>query len=144
MAIEKRELLDFMRAHPLGVVSTTSKSGAPEAALVNIVSTDELELIFYTIQTNRKCINLRRDPRIAVVIGWDSEMTMQYEGVADEPQYEELDRLKRIYGASRPNAEFKMSWPGLTYFRVRPKWIRLSNYGQNWSLEEMSFPQALR
>jgi len=140
MTIEKHELLDFIRAHPLGVASTTSPNGAPEAAVVNIASTDELELIFYTIQTSRKCINLRHDPRIAFVIGWDNEMTMQYEGVADEPRDEELVRLKNIYGASRLNAEFKMSWPGLTYFRVRPKWIRLSNYSPKWSLEEMSFP----
>lgn len=140
MPVDKRVILEFVRAHPLGVVSTTSENGAPEAALVNIVSTDELELIFYTLQTNRKCINLRRDPRIAVVIGWDNEKTMQYEGVADEPRDEELDRLKRIYGAARANAEFKMLWPGLTYFRVKPKWIRLSNYSPKWSLDEISFP----
>lgn len=140
MAIERPELLEFIRAHPLGVVSTTSANGAPEAALVNLASTDELELIFYTLQTTRKCINLRRDPRIAVVIGWDNQTTMQYEGVANEPRDEELEHLKRIYRAARPNAEFQMSWPGLTYFRVRPNWIRLSNYGSRWSLEEISFP----
>jgi hypothetical protein len=23
-----------------------------------------------------------------------------------------------------------LSWPGLTYFRVRPRWIRYSDFGQ--------------
>jgi len=50
-----------------------------------------------------------------------------------------LTRLKKIYRASRQNVEFQMEWPGLTYFRVRPSWIRLSNYGSPWSVEEMAF-----
>jgi hypothetical protein len=30
-----------------------------------------------------------------------------------------------------------MTWPGLTFFRVRPKWARYSRYGANWSVEEI-------
>jgi pyridoxine/pyridoxamine 5'-phosphate oxidase len=139
MAIEKKVLLEFIRAHGLGVVSTNSATGAPEAALVNIAVTEDLELIFYALQDTRKCVNLRRDPRVAVVIGWDDEKTLQYEGTADEPRNEELVRLKKIYGASRPDAQFQMAWPGVTYFRVRPSWIRLSDYGSPWSVEESVF-----
>jgi hypothetical protein len=139
MKIDKQTVLQFVRAHGLGVVSTVSAKGAPQAALVNIAVTDDLELIFYTLQTNRKCVNLRRDPRIAVVIGWENETTLQYEGTADEPGGEELARLKRIYGDQQVRGELQMSWPGLTYFRVRPKWMRLSNYGARWSTDEMTF-----
>lgn len=120
MTIEKKVLFEFIRTRGSGVVSTTSASGAPEAALVNIAVTENLELIFYALQTTRKCINLRRDPRIAVVVGRDDENTLQYEGGVDEPRDEELTRLKKTYRASRPNVEFQMEWPGLTYFRVRP------------------------
>jgi pyridoxine/pyridoxamine 5'-phosphate oxidase len=139
MTTRKSEFLEFIRAHRLGVVSTTSATGAPESALVNIAVTEDLELIFYALQDTRKCANLRRDPRVAVVIGWEDEKTLQYEGTADEPQNEELARLKKIYGASRPDAQFQMAWPGVTYFRVRPSWIRLSNYGSPWSVEESVF-----
>jgi len=139
MTIEKKAVLEFVQSRALGVVSTTSATGAPEAALVNIAVTEDLELIFYALQGTRKCANLRRDPRVAVVIGWDDEKTLQYEGTADEPQNEELARLKKIYGALRPDAEFQMAWPGVTYFRVRPSWIRLSNYGSPWSVEESVF-----
>ena len=139
MTAKKSELLEFIRAHGLAVVATTSATGAPEAALVNIAVTDDLELIFYALQDTRKCVNLRRDPRVAAVIGWESEKTLQYEGTADEPRDEELAGLKKIYGASRPDAQFQMSWPGVTYFRVRPSWIRMSNYGSPWSVEESVF-----
>lgn len=139
MSLQKKALVDFILARGLGVVSTTSEKGLPEAALVNLVVTDALELVFYTLQDARKCTNLRRDPHIAVVIGWNDEKTLQYEGIADEPAGSELERLKQVYAASRPDAATQMGWPGLTYFRVRPKWVRLSDYGSRWSVEEMTF-----
>jgi hypothetical protein len=34
-----------------------------------------------------------------------------------------------------------MSWPGITWFVVRPRWIRFSDFDQNPPLiEEKSFP----
>jgi pyridoxine/pyridoxamine 5'-phosphate oxidase len=137
MAIDRTALVQFVRAHELAVVSTVSPGGAPEAALVNIAATDALELVFYALQSTRKCANLRRDPRVAAVIGWDDETTLQYEGIADEPRDGELDRIKQVYRAARPRAGFQMTWPGLTFFRVRPKWARYSRYGANWSVEEI-------
>jgi hypothetical protein len=59
--------------------------------------------------------------------------------VAAEPHGAELDRLKDVFAAARPDARAQMAWPGLTWFRVRPNWLRLSNYGHPWSVEEMSF-----
>src|SRR5215467_12931052 len=104
MALEKRTLVEFIRSRALGVVATIAPGGAPESALVNLAVTDELELVFYTLQETRKCQNLRRNPRAAAVIGWDDERTLQYEGVADEPRGAELDRLKDIYAIARPDA----------------------------------------
>jgi pyridoxine/pyridoxamine 5'-phosphate oxidase len=139
MTLQKKTLVDFIRARGLGVVSTVSASGAPEAALVNLAVTDAVELIFYTLQDGRKSTNLRRNSRIAAVIGWDDETTLQYEGVADEPTGFELEQLKQIYAAARPDAGAQMRWPGLTWFRVRPKWARLSDYRPRWSVEELVF-----
>jgi hypothetical protein len=47
--------------------------------------------------------------------------------------------LKEIYAAARPDAGAQMRWPGLTYFHVRPKWARLSDYRTRWSVEELVF-----
>ena len=79
------DLLTFVRRSKLAVVSTTSAAGAPQAAVVGIAVTDALEIVFDTLETSRKAVNLRRDPRIALVIGWDEEQTVQCEGIADEP-----------------------------------------------------------
>jgi pyridoxine/pyridoxamine 5'-phosphate oxidase len=139
MSLDRNALVAFIRQHGIGVVSTVDASGAPEAALVYLAVNDDLELVFYALQDTRKSTNLRRDPRVAVVIGWSEKKTLQFEGVADEPAGIDLDNAKRIYAAARPDAGLQMQWPGLTYFRVRPKWVRMSNYGRPWSVEEMKF-----
>ena len=59
--------------------------------------TDDLELVFDTLASTRKAANLRRDARVAVVIGWDEAQTVQLEGVADEPAGAELARLQAAY-----------------------------------------------
>jgi len=121
------ELLAFIRRHRLAVVAS-SAAGAPQAAVVGIAVTDELELVFDTLGDTRKARNLRRDGRAAVVIGWDDEQTLQLEGDADEPAGETLTRLQRCYFQAFPDGPTRLSWPGITYFRIRPSWARFSDF----------------
>ncbi len=69
------ELLSFMRAHPLAVQASVSADGEAQAAVVGIVVTDEFEVFFDTSEETRKVANLRRNPRIAFVIGGTSGMS---------------------------------------------------------------------
>ena len=140
MALSKRQVYDFIRARPLAVLATACANGAPEAALVGVAVSEELELIFDTTDATRKYPNLKRDPRIAFVFSGDGEETLQYEGVADEPAGAELERLKDIYFAAFPDGVTRQDWPGLTYFRVRPKWLRFSSYYRPRRVDEMTFP----
>jgi hypothetical protein len=39
-----------------------------------------------------------------------------------------LDRLKKLYFASFPDGIERQAWPGITYFRVRPTWVRFSDF----------------
>jgi hypothetical protein len=127
------ELLEFMRTQRLGVQTSVGADGAPQAALVGVAVTNSLELVFVTLATTRKLVNLRRNPRLAFVIGgWagGDERTIQYEGMADEPQGDELARVKEAYFAAWPDGRLRQSWPGLLYVRVRPMWIRYSDFSQ--------------
>jgi hypothetical protein len=125
----REDVLAFIRQHKHAVQASIAPGGAPQAAVVGIVATDALELFFDTLDSTRKCRNLRADPRIAFVIGTDGPVTLQYEGVADEPRGGDLARLKGIYLARFPDGRERESWPGITYFRVRPTWIRWSDFG---------------
>jgi general stress protein 26 len=125
------ELLQFMRGQRLAVQASTGPAATIQAALVGIAVTDSLELVFDSLETTRKVRNLRRVPNVAFVLGgWltGDERTVQYEGVADEPTGDDLDRLKATYFAAWPDGPSRASWPGLVYIRVRPEWIRYSDF----------------
>ncbi|HVY25889.1 MAG TPA: pyridoxamine 5'-phosphate oxidase family protein [Polyangiaceae bacterium] len=122
------ELLTFLRKHRYAVEASTAPGGAPQAAVVGVAVSDELELVFDTLGTTRKAQNLRRDPRVALVVGWDDEQTVQLEGIADEPMGDELARLKRVYFAQFPDGPERERWPDITYFRVRVRWARYSDF----------------
>ena len=126
--MSRAELLPFLQKHRLGIQSTVSPSGDPQAAVVGIAVTPKLEIVFDTIDTTRKCRNLRADPRIAFVIGWDQEITVQLEGIADEPTGAERDRILAAYFIPYPDGRERLKWPGITHFRVRPTWIRYSDF----------------
>jgi general stress protein 26 len=127
-------LLEFMRLHRLAVQTSVSSTGSPQAAVVGFAVTDQFEIVFDTLETTRKAQNLRKNSRIALVIGgWISgdERTVQYEGKADEPSGADLERLKRVYYSVYPDGPSRTSWPGLIYIRAKPSWIRYSDYNHD-------------
>lgn len=128
--MKKSELLEFMRRHRLAVEASVTTAGAPQAAVVGVAISDEFEVFFDTLATSRKCANLRREPRLALVLGWDLEegCTVQYEGLADEPQGPELERLKQLYFGVFPDGVERAAWPDITYVRVRPTFLRFSDF----------------
>jgi Pyridoxamine 5'-phosphate oxidase len=130
----RADLLDFMRGQSLAVVATVSDAGAPEAAVVGIAVTDRFEVVFDTLRTSRKARNLRARPRVALVIGGTTpgdERTVQYEGTADEPAGPDLEPLKELYFLSFAEGRERSEWPDVTYLRLRPVWIRYSDYNQD-------------
>jgi len=124
----RAELLDFMRRTPYWVQASVAADGTPQAAVVGVVVTDDLEVFFDTLTTSRKYENIRLNPSAAFVM-WEGERTVQYEGVADEPQGDELERLKRLYFTQFPKGRKREDWPDIAYLRVRPTWVRFSDFG---------------
>ena len=126
--MKRAELLTFIRRHRYAVQASTAADGAPQAAVIGIAVSDALEIVFDTLGTTRKAQNLAQDARIALVVGWDEEQTVQLEGLADEPSGAELARLKAIYFAQFPDGPGREQWPHITYFRVRVAWARYSDF----------------
>lgn len=121
----------MMRGHRYAIEASVSSAVSPQAAVVGVVVTDDFEVFFDTLATTRKMRNLRENPKIAFVIGGTiegDERTVQYEGIADEPQGSELARLKTIYFDRFPDGCGRQTWPGLVYVRARPSWIRYSDF----------------
>jgi len=126
----RADLVRLLREQRLAVVSTLGEDGAPQSAVVGCSTSDDLEVVFDTLETTRKARNLRRDPRVSLVIGWDGETTAQIDGLADFPTGAELDRVRACYFQAYPDGRDRLSWPGITHVRVRPRWIRWSDFNQ--------------
>ena len=102
--------------------------------------TPQLEVIFDTVKSSRKYPNLKKNPRVAWVVGCTTEVSVQYEGLAEELAEEELAKYKKIYFAAFPDGPVRESWPGITYFVVRPTWVRFCDYKpESQRIEERKF-----
>ncbi len=134
------EVFKFLDSERFGVLATVGIDKAPEAALMGVAATPDLELIFDTVNTSRKYPNLKNNPRVAFVIGCTTEITVQYEGIAEELQGDVLEKYKKIYFAKFTDGPTRESWPGITYFVVRPKWVRYCDYNaEKRRIEEKEF-----
>ena len=124
------DVAQFIAAQQLAVVATLAPDGAPQAALVGIALTDRFELVFDGVESSRKIGNLRRDQRVAVVIGgtMQDERTVQLDGVADEPYGDEGERIRDAYFRRWPDGRDRVSWPGIAHVRITPRWLRFSDW----------------
>jgi uncharacterized pyridoxamine 5'-phosphate oxidase family protein len=134
-----REIVDFMREQPWAVQASVSPAGDPQAAVIGVIITEAAEIFFDTSNRSRKYANLRARPRIALVVGWDDGCTVQLEGDVDEPAGDELARLKERYFERFPDGREREAWPDIAYLRVRPIWIRFSDFrGESPRIVELS------
>ncbi len=138
----KGEIFEFMRSCRQGVIATAGFDGKPEAALLDIAVTPELEIIFETTDATRKIRNLRNNSQVSFVIGWRNNQSLQYDGAVDEPSGHALERITQQYFSIFPEKLSHRDWPGNHYFRVRPSWIRISDYNSPRTVEEHHFALA--
>jgi general stress protein 26 len=122
------EVFDIARRKRYFVVSTVTESGAPVAALMGFALTQANEVVFDTLSSSRKAVNLSRNPAVALVIGWDDEISLQIEGEARRPVGDDLASAKAAYFHEWPDGRARENWPDIAYVVVKPKWIRYSNY----------------
>lgn len=135
----KHLIYQFISQHKLGVLSTVNNDGKPESALVGIAVTPELEIIFDTIKSSRKYANILQNPSVSVVIGWDNETTVQYEGQAQILSDDAAaDRYREAYYSTWPDGrERTAKWPGLVHIKIAPRWIRYCNFNDPVCIEEV-------
>jgi len=132
-------IYDQIRQFRLAVLATTSGDHQPEAAVVGIAITPDLEIVFDTVRSSRKYRNLVAHPKVALVIGWKNETTIQYEGDVLELGPDD-ERYREAYYAVFPDGrERTATWEGLTHFVIKPRWIRYSNFNEPVKIEELKF-----
>ena len=132
------EVFDIAKTKRYLIVSTVNESGAPEAALMGFALTRANEVVFDTLASSRKAVNLARNPAAALVIGWDDNISLQIEGMARRPVGDDLVTAKAAYCGEWPDGRARENWPNIAYVVVRPKWIRYANYSGAPVVEEFT------
>lgn len=136
----KQFILAFIKKHKLAVISTVNKNNNPESAVIEFGQTDSLELIFDTFSSYRKYKNIQHKPRVSFVIGWDEDITVQYEGTAVELKGEKSKTYKKIFLKKHPDAKKWENFKQTRYFKVTPTWIRYSDLRKYpWDVVEVRF-----
>jgi general stress protein 26 len=136
----KEQLYQFISRNKLAVLAYLA-DGKPQSALVGIAGTPALQLVFDTIVSSRKYPALLKNPEVSMVIGWDDEVTVQYEGKAILLRDGDDDnRLREIYYKAYPDGRNRASnWPGLVHFKIEPVWVRYVDFREPDGVCEMWF-----
>lgn len=131
VTLTRLQLLTFLRSQRHATLATVSRAGHPQAAIVGIAVSDDFEIVFDTLDTTRKFANLSHTPRVAFVIGDHSPVarqSVQLEGIAAVPTGAALEATRAIYLRTFPEGRERLAWPGICHVRVRPVWLRFSDY----------------
>jgi general stress protein 26 len=132
----QQKILEFLKTHKDCVISTVSPENTPEAATVGFSENDDLTLTIGTSRDSRKFANIANNPRVAVVVGFSGNITVQYEGVARELADPELSARLAAHFIKVPEAQ-KYNDPSQTYLTITPTWVRYTNYANNPDIEEL-------
>ena len=127
MSEQRDKLKNFVQQQGLMVLSTVAVDGKPESATLECALTDDLEIIFDTFHHFRKYENLLARPNVSAVFGWRDDITVQYEGRAEELSGKLLEYYQGFYLRKIPSARKFAEMPDISWFRVTPKWARYTD-----------------
>jgi pyridoxine/pyridoxamine 5'-phosphate oxidase len=122
------DVFAFVASKRLAVVTTVTPDCAPQAALVGFALAPDRSLVFDTVAGSRRIANLRQNRRVAVVVGWDEETTVQIEGIARDPDQSAGAAAIAAYLAAWPDGRPRAGWPDIRYVVIRPTWLRYCCY----------------
>jgi len=125
----KRMILEFMRKHVLAVIATCHRNGTPEAATIDFVVRDNFEIVFSAFEETRKFRNLAERPGVAFVVGWDDNITVQYEGEATTVPVTDIQQYQEVFLESVPD-DREFIERGAAMFKATPRCIRYSDFNK--------------
>lgn len=140
MNTEHQMVNDFIKEHNIAVISTVTHDFLPESAVMGIYPGENFEIFFGTLKDSRKYQNLIKNPRVALVIGWDQGRTIQYEGEVVEISGDALKEFEKTSMATMPTAAKYTSDQNAAFFKIIPKWIKYTNASVDpWDEAEIKF-----
>ena len=83
--VDRETLLEFLRPRHKGTLVTTRKDGRPQLSPVSCGVDDEGRVVVSTYPERAKAVNLRRDPRVSMLVHSDdwNDAYVQVDGTAE-------------------------------------------------------------
>lgn len=136
----RTDLYEFLNNYKIGVLSTVSSVGKPNAAIIGFGQTKDFEIIFGTENSSQKYQNLQRNQQVALTVGGDTAETIQLHGVARELTTDEIDIVRDNYWRKNPSSEKYHTNPAERYFIITPTWLRYTDLRVTpWDVTELQF-----
>lgn len=133
------EILAFLDAHTLCVLSTADEKGKPEAAVVGFSVHDDFQMIVATSSETRKLANVIVNPQVAVVV-WDGSQTLQFEGKAHVLEGKEIAEWQPKHFAKRQGSQKYKDDPNERYILIEPTWLRFTDASRHpWHVDDLTF-----
>lgn len=111
----------------LCVLSTATKDGKPESAVVGYAVKDDLTLYFSTHTNTRKYKNIVENPKASFVTGWTfNTSNIQIDGTARiiSEEHSEYKAIEEFFFTQNPEAA-KFKSPGIIFIELTPTWAHL-------------------
>ena len=124
--MDTQKILTFIQSHDLCVLSTVSQSNTPESAVIKCAISEKFEIIFNTYNTYRKYKNMQSNQNVAVVIGGEKGITVQYEGKVQELSGKELEQYTALFHQKHTKSKWH-THPQTRFFKIIPVWLRYSD-----------------
>lgn len=127
------DVMTFLRSKSVAVISTVSPEGKPQAATIYFTVNQSFQFYFLTKTFARKYKNISLNPRVALVVGTESEpVTVQVEGAAakisDQGEFNaQFENMTKIFSKMEyvaPMFQLSEGQNELVIFKITPDWIR--------------------
>ena len=118
----------FLRSSNTCVISTVDKNKKPQAATVGFSCDENMRIVICTNINTRKAVNMRNNPSVALVVGFEGSCTLQYEGTVKQTTVSDLGlRLEQHYEKIPPARRFGED-ENQGYYIITPTWLRFTDY----------------
>lgn len=137
--VNKNTVLEFLKKNDLCVLSTASKSGKSESAVMAFTVKDNFMLLMNSEEKTRKIKNILENPQVSVVIGGlknDPSVQIDGEGkiIEGDQAIEACEYMLKVHPELKDYGIEKGKFISIT-----PNWLRWSDFTQNPpAIEEFS------
>src|SRR5262249_53886886 len=131
----KQKTLEFLKSHPLAVLSTISSDGSVDAAVIYAIVTDDLHFFFITKPDTKKAKNIVSNPQAALTIADQSlQTTVQVKGTIHDMQqatnYTQLflNVAESISSLGTPPLSKLKSSTEYVLYKFTTQWMRYADF----------------